>query len=256
MNDPQPSAPSTTFETTWAGLADVEGWLTEGQARMLWNSAAATANPGRIVEIGSFRGRSTVVLASAAPPGVEVVAVDPHAGNDRGPQEIEGFVAEADLDSRTFVANLERAGVANRVLYVRRPSQDALDAVDAPIDVLYVDGAHRYGPARDDIARWGDRVGVGGTLLLHDAWNAVGVTLAQLRLLVFTSRWRFVRRSRSMAEYRREDLEGADRVRNAVRQLALLGVFARLALIKVALVARLRPLARLLGLPRGDAWPY
>ena len=45
---------------------------------------------GTIVEIGSFQGRSTIVLASAAPSGVEIIAIDPHAGNDRGPQEQGG----------------------------------------------------------------------------------------------------------------------------------------------------------------------
>ena len=48
----------------------------------------ACERPGRIVEIGSFRGRSTIVLRRAAAPGVELVAIDPHGGGDRGPQEI------------------------------------------------------------------------------------------------------------------------------------------------------------------------
>ena len=51
----------------------------------------ATHAGEQIVEIGSFRGRSTIVLASGAPDGVAVVAIDPHAGNDRGPQEIDGL---------------------------------------------------------------------------------------------------------------------------------------------------------------------
>jgi hypothetical protein len=42
---------------------------------------------------------------------------------------------------------------------------------------------------------------------------------------------------------------------NARRQLAELPYFARSLLVKVALVAHLRPLARLLGHRSGD-WPY
>ena len=50
-----------------------------------------------------------------------------------------------------------------RVRHVREFSQAALhDAVEGEIDLLYVDGAHRYGPARDDIASWGARVRPGG----------------------------------------------------------------------------------------------
>ena len=87
-----------------------------------------------------------------------MLAIDPHAGNDRGPQEIHGSIDEGEGDNRAFTANLERAGVAGAVRHVRLPSQDALGAVDGPIDLLYVDGAHRFRPAADDIGRWGERV--------------------------------------------------------------------------------------------------
>ncbi|MFT4616611.1 MAG: putative O-methyltransferase YrrM, partial [Halioglobus sp.] len=76
-------------------VADVEGWMTPGQAATLYDSAVNCAAGGRIVEIGSFQGRSTIVLASAADPSVDVIAIDPHAGTDRGPQEIDGFANEA-----------------------------------------------------------------------------------------------------------------------------------------------------------------
>jgi hypothetical protein len=128
--------------------------------------------------------------------------------------------------------------------------------VEGPHDLLYVDGAHRYGPARADIARWGLRTVPGGTMLVHDAYNAVGVMLAQLRVLVPSRRWRYLGRTRSLAEYRREDLSGLPWLRNAARQLGGVPYFVRNGLIKLALVARLRPLAHRLGLPDGDAWPY
>src|SRR5690606_7561313 len=85
----------TTFAEAWAAVAGVRGWMTEGQGRSLFDAAAACPPGGRIVEIGSFQGRSTIVLALAADPSVEVVAIDPHAGNDRGPQEITGYAVEA-----------------------------------------------------------------------------------------------------------------------------------------------------------------
>jgi predicted O-methyltransferase YrrM len=75
-----------SFDAVWAAVADVDGWMTEGQGRALFDAARSCRPGGTIVEIGSFQGRSTIVLASAAAEGVEVVAIDPHAGNDRGPQ--------------------------------------------------------------------------------------------------------------------------------------------------------------------------
>jgi predicted O-methyltransferase YrrM len=242
--------------STLAAIHGVEGWLSDDQARRLWEAARRVSAPGRIVEIGSFRGRSTIVLRRAADPGVELVAVDPHGGGDRGPQEISPDAARGRADHDAFHANLRRAAVEDGVRHVRRMSQDALAEVEGPVDLLYVDGAHRYGPARADMERWGARVAPGGTMLVHDAYNAVGVTLAQLRLLVPSSRWRYLGRTRSLAEYRREDLGGTARARNALRQLLDLPYFARNCLIKVAMVARLRRAARLLGLPDEDDWPY
>ena len=61
---------------------------------------------------------------------------------------------------------------------MRAFSGEALGAVDGELDVLFVDGAHRFGPAREDIVRWGGRVRPGGRMLVHDSFSSVGVTLA------------------------------------------------------------------------------
>jgi predicted O-methyltransferase YrrM len=235
-------------------IAGVEGWLTDDQVRRLWMAAAGVRGPGRIVEIGSFRGRSTIVLASAARDGIEVIAIDPHGGGDRGPQEITPDAARGDEDFSAFEANLARAGVRERVRHIRAPSQQALSELAGNADMLYIDGAHRYRPASADIARWGERVPAGGTMLIHDAFNAIGVMLAQVRLLLLSSSWRYQGRSGSLAEYRREPLRGAALARNALRQLAGVPYFVRNMAAKVLLVARLGRLTRLLG-HRGG-WPY
>jgi predicted O-methyltransferase YrrM len=255
MTSPDAPSPRPDLATTLADVADVEGWMTDGQARLLWRSAEAVPAGGRIVEIGSFRGRSMIVLARSADPTVELVAIDPHAGNDRGPQEIEGFVDEAAEDNAVFNRNLSAAGVAGRVRHVRAFSDAAHGDVDDPIDLLYIDGAHRYAPARADIRDWGRRVPDGGTMLIHDSFSSVGVTLAILRELFTGSRWRYVGRSESMTEYRRERLRPKARVANAVHQSLELGWFARNLLIKVLIVARLGALTRLLG-HDPETWPY
>ena len=195
---------------------------------------------GRIVEIGSFRGRSMIALARSAPAGAEVVAIDPHAGNDRGPQEIEGFADEAAGDNKVFLANLERAGVRDRVhlrpqVQPRRPRRrrrahrPAVHRRRPPLRA----GPRRHPPAgAPGSAR-------GGTMLVHDSFSSVGVTLALAAKLAFSGRWRYAGRSRSLAEYRREPVPGAARVANVGRQLAQLPWFARNLAIKVLIVAKL-----------------
>ena len=242
--------------TVTARVADVQGWMSPGQAATLYDAAHRCPPTGTIVEIGSFQGRSTIVLASVAAPEVAVIAIDPHAGNDRGPQELDGFAEEAEDDNATFLANLERAGVADRVRHLRMFSHAALGEVNEPIDVLYIDGAHRYSPARDDIRDWGARVTDGGTMLIHDSFSSVGVTLAILRELLLGGRFRYVGRSRSMTIYR-ADLGGgvSARASNAGRQLAQLPWFVKNVALKVALSLGLGKVLGRFG-RRVPEWPY
>ena len=243
-----------TFEEALSQVTDIEGWLTDGQARLLWDSASSLHRGDRVVEIGSFQGRSTVVLASAAPDGCELIAVDPHAGTDRGPEEYQGKELEAERDRLAFEGNLDAAGVADRVTYLRRWSHDALAEIEGPIALLYIDGAHRYQPARDDIRGYGERVALGGTLLIHDSFSSVGVTGAILAVLTFSSRWRYIGRSESMTEFRRSPIPLVERPANVARQLAQLPWFARNLLFKAMILAGLgRYVPRLGGTGQ---WPY
>jgi predicted O-methyltransferase YrrM len=249
------SSDDATISDLDAALEGVEGWFSPEQVARVVERAAAVPPTGRIVEIGSFRGRSMVAIARSAPEGTEIVAIDPHAGNDRGPQEIEGFEDEAAIDSKVFLTNLERAGVRDRVTYVRKFSHDALEDVPGPIDLLHIDGAHRYKPASDDIATWGAKVVDGGSVLIHDSFSSVGVTLALATKLAFSGRWRYAGRSRSLAEYVREPVKGTARLANVGRQLAQLPWFARNLAIKALIVAKLPKATRLLG-HSGENWPY
>jgi predicted O-methyltransferase YrrM len=240
-----------TFDEAFALAAPIEGWLTEEQARRLWETARQVPPGGLLVEIGSFRGRSAVVLASALPDGARMIAIDPHAGGDRGPQEIAPEAERGEADQRAFAANLTAAGVGSRVTHVRKMSAVAHGEVDGEIDVLYIDGAHRFGPARDDIVRWGARVRDGGTMLVHDSFSSIGVTLATLSAITFGSHWRYAGRSGSLAAYRRT----RPGLASPLRQLAQLPWFVRNVVVKIAIVTRQRWLARLMG-HRGDHWPY
>ncbi len=249
------SVPAPTFAQTFEDVADVQGWMTEAQAQRLWDRAKELTPPAQVVEIGSYQGRSAIVFGRAVAPGVSVVAIDPHAGNDRGPQQIEAEPDEGQADHEAFLANLAAAGVEDTVRHVRIPSQEAHGAVEGEVDVLYIDGAHRYVPARDDIRDWGARVREGGTLLIHDSFSSVGVTLALVTQLFFSSRYRYVGRSGSMTEYRRQRLGLRARLANAGRQAAQLPWFARNVLIKVLILVGLGRLTRYLG-HREPTWPF
>jgi predicted O-methyltransferase YrrM len=255
-DDPDDAATTPSLAATMTLVADVEGWMSPGQGATLYEAARGCPPGGTIVEIGSFRGRSTIVLATAADPSVEIIAIDPHAGNDRGPQEIDGFVDEAADDHAVFTSNLATAGVSDRVRHIREFSDTAFAHVTGPVHVLYIDGAHRYAPALADIESWGARVSNGGTMLIHDSFSSIGVTLAILRSLVFGSRFRYVGRARSMTIYRADLGNGPGaRVANAARQLAQLPWFAKNVALKVLLTLKLATLYERAGKTPPE-WPY
>src|SRR6266516_3815535 len=66
------------FARTWAAASTIPGWLTEAQARVLWEAVATADTGSLVVEIGSHQGRSTTVLAAAAwLRDSQVIAIDP-----------------------------------------------------------------------------------------------------------------------------------------------------------------------------------
>lgn len=250
-----PDSADHSFDETLALAHGVDGWMTDAQARRLWDRAAELGSGSVVVEIGSFRGKSMVVLARATGPESDLVAIDPHGGNDRGPQEWSGKEIEAAEDFDVFHENLLRAGVADRVRHVRRFSDDALSDVVGPVDLLYIDGAHRWGPAARDIRHWGGRLPIGAVMLIHDSFSSVGVTAAQASELFLGGRFRYEGRSQSMSQYRREDLPLGARPRNCIRQLAELPWFVRNVAIKVLISLGLGRFTRFLGHRSAD-WPY
>jgi len=233
----------TAFDEVFASVQGIDGWLTKAQARLLYERAAALPSGARIVEIGSHHGRSTIVLARAAP-SAELIAIDPYEENEPRPADLE-----------RFEQNLERAGVRERVRHVHAPSTAALAGVRGDVDLLYIDGAHDLATALADVRGWGVRVREGGAMLIHDSFSSVGVTLTEILTLFFGSRFRYVGRSRTLAEYRREHLSAPARVINASRQALSLPWFVRNVVVKVALAGKMPPIARALG-HRDRVYPY
>ena len=141
---------------------------------------------GRIVEIGSFRGRSTIVLAAPAPDGRRGRRRSTRTpATTAGPEEIDGYVDEAAERPRRVRRQPRRGRRRRRVRHVARCSPTpptARSTARSTCSTSTAPTATR--PARADIRDWGARVADGGTLLIHDSFSSVGVTLAILRELV------------------------------------------------------------------------
>ena len=153
----------------------VDGWLAGDEALALHHAAAAIASPDPVaVEIGSWKGRSTVAIASAFRDrgAGTVYAVDPHCG--ARPHRLTG----EDDTQAAFEANIARAGLTGHVQLLRMLSADARPLVTRPIDLVFIDGSHLYEDVLRDIELWTRDLAAGATVALHDVIFFDGVNRA------------------------------------------------------------------------------
>ncbi|RYB92142.1 class I SAM-dependent methyltransferase [Nocardioides oleivorans] len=207
----------------------VDGWLTEAQARALYDAARRVA-PATVVELGSHLGRSTIVLAAA---GASVTAIDPFPDDWR--------YGRPDTEER-FRSHLARAGVADRVDLHVAISREVRDGWSAPVRLVYVDAKHDMWSCLDDM-RWSRFLTAGDAFFVHDAFSSLGVTLAVLRDTLTTGRHTYIGRTGSLARF----VVGRPTAAQRARVLREVPWFVRNLVVKVLLRLRLRPVARVLG---------
>ena len=179
-------------EDAHRAAAAVEGWLSDAQGYALFDAAAQARGRGHIVEIGSWKGRSTVWLAAGARlAGQRVVAIDPHADSHEDP-------AARTFDA--FVSNVRRAGVEDLVTPMVMSSADAARRLEGGVEVLFIDGDHSDAGASADVDLWLPRLIDGGTVLMHDVVSVAftGPLRAFRRRVCWSGEFRSIRRVGSM----------------------------------------------------------
>jgi predicted O-methyltransferase YrrM len=119
----------------------------------------------RVVEIGRFKGGSTVVMAAAMAPTGRLLSLDLLV-----PQP--GGVDGAQFD-RELQAALERLGLADRV-ELRVADSRTMELPEPGIDLLFVDGDHSYEGASADLRRWTPLLRDGGHVVAHDVVDTAG----------------------------------------------------------------------------------
>jgi predicted O-methyltransferase YrrM len=144
------AAPARTLLQIVPDFEKIEGWLTIEDSMFLF-AAAASIRSGCIVEVGSFRGRSTVALCAGSIAGdkIPVYAIEPHEhfigmkGGVFGPS-----------DRRAFFKTMLTTRLASVVRLINATSRVVTPGWDKPVSLLFIDGDHRYEAVLTDFFAW------------------------------------------------------------------------------------------------------
>jgi len=204
-------APAGTLDArTCAAILDqvseVEGWLRDEEAELLMRvtrRAVAETDAHAVVEIGSYCGKSTIVLAGAARsagPHVRVHAIDPHQGVVSVQDGPEAVRVEADTFDR-FRHNIAAAGVDGVIEPIRLRSCE----VDwrAPISFLFIDGLHDYASVARDFYHFEPHLPAGAYVGFHDCDDTYPGVKLFVAGLAGSDAYREVERAGSLVVFRK-----------------------------------------------------
>lgn len=137
-------------------------WFTQRIPEIRGSIAKLGRPPERILEIGSWEGRSSIWFLESYP-AASMTCVDTWAGSTEHSADQKNGLFER------FVSNIAKAGVSDRVTRVRGPSQKMLFGLEPEsFDVVYVDGAHEAPAALSDIVTSWNLLKPGGIMLVDD----------------------------------------------------------------------------------------
>lgn len=146
------------------GLIDsVPGLLVPGmtQERWLFETARSLGKDSVILEVGAFKGRSTVALALGVGSRGKVISIDPFCGKGTDFRHKENFKPEWDRNiKRTRVGGWSTALVGKSELF--------WDAWNIPIDLLWIDGSHEFRDVLGDFDYFYEWVEPRGWVAFHD----------------------------------------------------------------------------------------
>lgn len=169
-----------------ARLRALGGWLRTDEGMTLFYFAYRPACGGRVVEIGTFLGKSTAWMAAAlklAGACDRVVTIDPHRRIEaireiycteslqeqcRRLGKATGLAPQDITTYELFLDNLAALELSSFIEPIRAPSQSAAESWTQPIRLLFIDGSHTYEDTRADLGAWEPWVNRGGIICLHD----------------------------------------------------------------------------------------
>lgn len=150
-----------------AELAGLSGLISPQTGEILCTLAAEVDASHAVVEIGSFRGKSTCYLAEGCRTGkgARVWAVDPwdSTGNVDGRH---GYARSETFE--VFDLQVETMGLREIITPTRGFSLHVARTWNKPIGLLFIDGSHDYGDVKADFEAWSPSVVPGSVVAFDD----------------------------------------------------------------------------------------
>ncbi|WP_406267115.1 class I SAM-dependent methyltransferase [Streptomyces sp. NBC_00191] len=164
---------------TLAAFEAAKGFMPVREGLALYAAAAEAGGLGLpLLEVGTYCGRSTILLADAArEAGTTVVTVDHHRGSEEQQPGWDYHDAETvdpeigRMDTLpTFRRTLHRAGLEDHVIAVVGRSPQVAKVWGTPLGLVFIDGGHTDEHAAADYEGWAPHVAEGGLLVIHDVF--------------------------------------------------------------------------------------
>lgn len=160
-----------------AVAAATSGFMPDDEGAAL-RAAAAEARPGTWLEIGTYCGKSTVLLGSVAQArGAQLVTVDHHHGseeNQPGWEWHDSSLVDPSTGRLDTLPSLRRALAAadldDVVTVVVASTQQVAAWWGSPLDFLFLDGNHTEPVAQHDYGAFAPHLVTGGLLAVHDVF--------------------------------------------------------------------------------------
>lgn len=148
----------------------VEGWFAEDEIEWLASQVKALPENAVVVEIGSWKGRSSRAIADNLPKGGKLYCVDSFCGSSGEPDaHLTAKDREGDNVYMSFFHALHDHLDTGNVIAVRMTSLNAAETLNnLRPQLIFIDGAHDYESVKTDIEAWLPLLADNGTICGHD----------------------------------------------------------------------------------------
>jgi predicted O-methyltransferase YrrM len=171
-------ADASSTQRLFALAEQVRGFMPADEGRALYDAALRYLNGGVGVEVGTYCGKSTLLLGAAAQQTAGVLyTIDHHHGSEEHQPGWEyhdaSLVDEVTglFDTLTeFRRTLDAAGLDDHVVAIVGKSPVVARGWRSPLQLLFIDGGHTEAAASQDFEGWAKWVTVGGALAIHDVF--------------------------------------------------------------------------------------